>query len=149
MAGVLRAHNPLVRSINECFTNRLVINCISDGPAGTRHCLPTFGVVAMRDRWVDRYSSGVSIPANQQRHAHGSHRSVVKPMSRDDDAYSWVRLRVADCLEHKSRCGSGRQYLPKPDSYDPDALTTEALDRLRKDLPPGYRFYLRPRDWGS
>jgi len=156
---VLRAHSQLARSINECFTNQLVINCIQDGGISARYCVPTYAVVAMRDRWVDRYSSSVSIPANQQRHVRGSHTSIVKPSSRDDDAYRWVRLRIKDCFEHKPHCGSrglggssGEGSHPRVDISTRDSvieLTLEEFDRLRKDLPEGYRFRLRGRDWGS
>ncbi len=145
---VLKAHSELALQINECFTNKLVINCSAEGAIGRRHCVPTFAVVGLRDKWVDRYSSGVSIPANQKKHAAGSHTSVTKPSGREDDVYNWVRLRLKDCLDHVIRCPS-RHHKPSAEHTrkSPEVrLPTESYERVMKELPEDRRI-IKPQDW--
>jgi hypothetical protein len=148
---VLRAHSDLVKGIHDCFTNKLVINCTGEGSIGRRFCVPTYAVAGLRDKWVDRYSSGVSIPTNQMKHADGSHTSITKPSSREDDVYRWVRLRIMSCLDHTVQC---RSRLQRPSGQDtgtpPDAeFSPEMYDRVKKSLPADHRIIIRPQDWGS
>lgn len=150
---VLRAHSGYARGIGECFTNKLVIDidCAGNGGLRDRHCVPTYGVIGMKDMWVDRFSAGVSIPVNQKKHASRTHTSVTKPSGREDDIYNWVRLRIADCFDHAGRCPSRRQA---PAAGDPGARPAvqrpaELYERIMKSLPEDRRMIFPPQDWGS
>lgn len=148
---VLRAHGRFVQAIGSCFTNQLVTSCAQNGPIGERYCVPTYAAIALGDRWVDGYSAGVGIPANQQRHVHRSHKSIVKPLNRDDDAYKWLSLRIKDCFGHAPVCKSipSNIFPDVGQTADGVELTIEQFERIKKDLPPGARLYLRDRDWGA
>ncbi len=145
---VLQAHSELVHQINECFANKLVINCTAEGSIGRRHCVPTFAVVGLRDKWVDRYSSGVSIPANQKKHVAGTHTSITKPSGREDDVYNWVRLRIMDCLEHVMKCPSRDQKPSAERTRKPleVQLPIELYERVMKELPEDRRIIIAPQD---
>jgi hypothetical protein len=149
---VLRAHSSFTREINSCFTNKLIINCAGNGLIDQKHCVPTYAVIGLRDKWVDRYSSGVSIPANQMKHAPRTHTGVIKPSSREDDVYNWVRLRVGDCLNHIARCpGKAERPAAQETGARPDIIEVpaDAYDRVMKSLPDDLKIIIRRQDWGS
>jgi hypothetical protein len=150
---VLRAHSELVTGIHECFTNKLAINikCAGAGGVGERHCVPTYGVIGMKDRWVDRYSAGVSIPANQLKHVARTHTGVCKPSGREDDVYNWVRMRIADCLDHTGRCPSRQQAAAgsEPGSGVEVEVPAGMYERIIKSIPEHRRIIIRPQDWGA
>jgi alpha-beta hydrolase superfamily lysophospholipase len=147
---ILRAHSSFTREINSCFTNKLVINCTGRGPIDRRHCVPTYAVVGLRDKWVDGYSSGVSIPANQMKHVPRTHTGVTKPSGREDDVYNWVRLRISDCLNHIAQCPGKSQ---RPGAQEAGAQLLEipgdAYDRVMKSLPDDLKMIIKRQDWGS
>jgi pimeloyl-ACP methyl ester carboxylesterase len=99
---VLRAHSGFVTQIQECCTNKLVIDNGIGNSVPDRHYVPVYAVVGLRDKWVDRYSSGVAIPVNQKKHAAGSHTSVPKPSGREDPVYRWLCGQVVDCFENQA-----------------------------------------------
>jgi hypothetical protein len=149
---VLRAHSNFTREINSCFTNKLIINCSTRASTDDRHCIRTYAVIGLRDKVVDRYSSGVSIPANQMKHVPRTHRGVNKPSGREDDVYNWVRLRVGDCFNHFTQC-PGKAGRPAPleagNQGEMIEIPADAYDRVMKSLPDDLKFIIKRQDWGA
>jgi hypothetical protein len=88
----LAPHGWLVTSIAEIFTDRVVGE---EAHAGHSHfVIPSYVVAAAEDRWVDLFSAGVNVPSERRRTVRGSHKSPVKPRTKNDDAYRWVRDRI-------------------------------------------------------
>ena len=56
------------------------------------------GLVGIRDRVVDWLSSSLDLTRNQVKHVRATHKSIVKPKSRQDGAYAWILSKVQDCL---------------------------------------------------
>jgi pimeloyl-ACP methyl ester carboxylesterase len=94
----LRAGSTLATEANQCFQDRLITTTDYVSPSSRKH-IPTFAVIATGDRWVDRLSSGLGLGTDQQKIVTGSHSSIVRPASKDDDAYVWFRERVVKCFE--------------------------------------------------
>lgn len=100
-ARALRPHGNLVSSLNETFVNRL--NMRDDGRAlGDLIPMPTWAVVASSDYWVDALSATLNLPASQQKNVRGSHKSIVKPVSSDTEAYLFVLDKIKACLKHSA-----------------------------------------------
>jgi hypothetical protein len=95
---VLRAHSEFVQEINRRFNDRV---CSDNrnvlGPAD-RYFIPTYAVLATGDVWVDEFSSTLNLPSDQIKYVRSSHRSVVKPESREGELYSWIFHKIDDCF---------------------------------------------------
>jgi phosphoserine phosphatase/pimeloyl-ACP methyl ester carboxylesterase len=94
-ARALRPHGDLIAEITKTFDNYLSPRI--DQPLPDRATIPTFVVVAASDQWVDRLSAGLAIPAAQSKTVIGSHTSIVKPRSKESDAYQFVLAKINDC----------------------------------------------------
>ncbi len=94
-ARALRPHGELIAGITTSFDNYLSPRI--DQPLPARATIPTFVVVAASDQWVDRLSAGLAIPAAQSKTVIGSHTDIVKPKSRDSDAYQFVLTKINEC----------------------------------------------------
>ncbi len=94
----LRAHSRFVTELNETFKNR--IDNTGEALARLDHdaSIPVFGVIGLRDAWVDRLSASLDLPRSQTKNVRESHTSIVKPASRHDGAYEWILGRIKDCL---------------------------------------------------
>ncbi|GAB1691192.1 tetratricopeptide repeat protein [Krasilnikovia sp. M28-CT-15] len=86
------AHGALVTQLNTFFTTRVVVDGSEPGP--DRESLPTWGVLGASDFWVDTLSASLGLPMNRTRRVRGSHTSIVKPATRDADAFRFVLDRV-------------------------------------------------------
>lgn len=93
----LRPHGRYVTEITEIFQNRLN-NDVGATIAG-RIPLPAYSVCAASDQWVDRLSAGINISAAQTKTVRGSHTSIVKPPSKNTDAYVFVKERIEESLQ--------------------------------------------------
>jgi pimeloyl-ACP methyl ester carboxylesterase len=95
---VLRAHSRFVTELNEAFKNRIdnTGNALVD--ADHEASIPVFGVIGLRDAWVDRLSASLDLPRSQTKNVRESHTSIVKPASRHDGAYEWILAKIKACL---------------------------------------------------
>ena len=96
-AKLLRTHGKQNTSIQQRFTNRVLIGSDSAAPGDGRLLLPTFGMRATRDRFVDDLSSTMGLPESRFKTVRGTHSSIIKPRDRDHEGYRWLRLRILDC----------------------------------------------------
>ncbi|BFU45340.1 hypothetical protein [Krasilnikovia sp. MM14-A1004] len=88
----LVAHGALVTQLNTFFTTRVVLDGSEPGP--NRESLPTWGVLGSSDFVVDTLSASLGLPMNRTRRVRGSHTSIVKPATRQADAFRYVADRV-------------------------------------------------------
>jgi pimeloyl-ACP methyl ester carboxylesterase len=108
-ARILRAHSEFVTKVQERLVDRFVLHQVGPGHDEGRFVLPTYAVIATRDRWVDSFSSRLGLPRENVRRVRGTHRSMVKPLTRNDDAYRWMLPRLVACVDKShpvSRAGS-------------------------------------------
>jgi pimeloyl-ACP methyl ester carboxylesterase len=147
---ILAAHSQFVTRIQKFMTTKLATNCTEISAISRRHCVPTYAVTGLRDKWADRYSSAVGIPDNQIKHFGVPHTQVTKPSSREDVVYDWVRLRTKDCLNHVAQCPSRFRGSQTPEAGSPVEfqLSAEALKRMIK-LAADMGIIIRHPDWGS
>jgi len=89
----LRPHGRYVSEVNELFTNHIQtqLQCPSNG----RIHLPCYALVAASDFWVDPLSAGVNLAEAQKMIVRGTHTSIVRPKSSDDDGFRFI----TKCLE--------------------------------------------------
>jgi pimeloyl-ACP methyl ester carboxylesterase len=95
-ARALQAHGSLVTQINQTFEDHVALD---EGVHTLRKAtIPTWAVEGIHDRWVDPLSAAIGLPSSRRKVVRGSHTSIVKPSSKDADAYSWVKARIKTAL---------------------------------------------------
>ncbi len=92
----LRPHGPFVSRITQTFTDHLVLDdkVVATGKA----VLPTWAILGASDFWVDRLSAGLGLDARRTKLARGSHTDIVKPQTKENDVYAFVRQCLIRCL---------------------------------------------------
>lgn len=95
-ARALKPHGELVTKINHSFEDHIEL----DEKADTlrKETIPTWAVEGISDLWVDSLSSGIGLASSRRKVVRGSHTSIVKPPSKDADAYVWVKERIGIAL---------------------------------------------------
>jgi len=93
---VLKAHGDLITEIQRIFTDRVIADPHPAQPAGI--VIPAFVVAGAEDNWVDQFSAGLNVHSSRMNNIRGSHTSAVKPRTRTDDGYKWVRDRIRDIV---------------------------------------------------
>jgi pimeloyl-ACP methyl ester carboxylesterase len=101
---VLRPHSNYIKQINKIFQDNLKLKASARVRPSN---ISTWAVIAGADLWVDELSSSIGLPGEQLFKVAGSHTSVVKPATKDSDAYGFVR-----------RCISLAALLPGEQSTD-------------------------------
>jgi hypothetical protein len=95
-ARALKPHGEFVTNINRSFEDYIEL----DENAGTLNkvTIPTWAVEGISDLWVDSLSSGIGLGSSRRKVVRGSHTSIVKPPSKEADAYVWVKERIQIAL---------------------------------------------------
>ena len=147
----LAAHGRLVTQLNTFFTTRLVLD--GSPPTAGREALPTWAVLGASDIWVDTLSASLGLALNRTRRVRGSHSAIVKPATRDADAFRFV----ADCVSRLVEPSGPRLSAELP-TRDPAPAVGVFFDRLelRSDLRefvtnPRQRLFVlaAPPGWGK
>ena len=103
----LSSQGAFVENLHRTFVDRISASDRSPG----KLFLPVFAITASEDAWVSVLSSGLNIPSCNRKVVRGSHTRIVKPSSRDNDAYRWVldwvrylidQASVSDCAPQVS-----------------------------------------------
>lgn len=94
-AKVLKAHNHFLTDISDTLSNHLLTKEGIDATIKTT--IPTWAVLGASDFWVDELSAGVGISSDQKKITRGTHKSIVKPKSKDQPEYSWIVNRLSKC----------------------------------------------------
>jgi len=97
-ARVLKAHNRYLADIETVFRDH--IHCGLSYPLEEKHHIPCWALIAADDYWVDRLSAGIGLGANQRTTIGGSHTEIVKPKSKTDDGFRFVRSCIQRAILH-------------------------------------------------
>ena len=131
----LKPHGAFVTRIHETFRNHLVID-EGDVRLG-KTLLPTWAILADSDRWVDPLSAGLSLPANRKKMVRGSHTEIVKPTSKEADAYLFLRRALNVCLE-KSAALPGRLYTEEQQRRHAISQVIQVLVGVAEETSPNF-----------
>ena len=96
----LRPHSKLTAAVTRTFADRVAVS--ADGAGQKDYVIPTWIVAGAEDFWVDSLSAGLGVPANRRKTVRRSHTGVVKPKSKQDDTYRWVRDHVNNSVRESS-----------------------------------------------
>lgn len=122
----LRAHSDLVADTYRTLLDHVVAkpSHIESG----KYYIPSYVVAGAEDNWVDRFSSGLGVVAENLNTVRGSHFETVKPAHKQNDTYIWVKGKLRRLL-------AGLR--PPPDLFeDFDLAGKLMIDRaaLRKNV---------------
>lgn len=106
----LRPHGDFVMRLNETFVNSLSLDESVTAPG--KIVIPTRAVLGASDFWVDKLSASLRLPDKHIKMVRGSHRAIVKPQTKQTDAYQFVR----GCIETFLRISEDLRPLPASDS---------------------------------
>ncbi len=95
-ARALRPHGDFIDRVNTTFEDQIALD--ERIVTYRRQTIPTWSVEGANDFWVDRLSAGIGLASSRRKVVKGSHTSIVKPASRDDSAYAWVKERIGICM---------------------------------------------------
>ncbi|MDQ6868170.1 MAG: hypothetical protein M3178_07105 [Pseudomonadota bacterium] len=84
----LKPHGDFVTGIHETFINSIVLD--EGGRKPDHITIPTWAVQGDSDFWVDKLSAGLGLPDPQKKTVRGSHTAIVKPRSKESEAYQFV-----------------------------------------------------------
>ena len=92
---VLAAHSAFVKAVQTRFADVVQTSDLT-GLSPERFYIPTYAMVATHDKWVDDMSSRLGLSRDRIKIVRGTHTSLIKPKTRDDDGYRWFlpRLRM-------------------------------------------------------
>jgi pimeloyl-ACP methyl ester carboxylesterase len=124
-ARALSPHNELTLRIQQIFTERVVAEASQAKP--NQYVIPAYVVAAAEDNWVDQFSAGLNVSRDRILNVRGSHTSAVKPRTRNDDAYLWIRNHIRALVE--SIRSEARQPASVPLTVD-EAVKADIADAL-------------------
>ena len=110
----LKPHGEFVTGLHDTLVNNRVVLDETRAKSGDI-IIPTWAVLGASDHWVDKLSAGLNLPEARKRRVRGSHRAIVKPKSKQSDAYEYVRDRIAEVCrlrEKRTERASSRLSLP-------------------------------------
>lgn len=106
----LKPHNHYLNRIEDVFRNQ--IHADTDYPFNDKLHIPCWALRAAEDFWVDPLSAGITIRAEQMRTVRGTHTSIVKPKSLDEDGFRFTTEILKQAL-------SGHAELFRKDECSP------------------------------
>jgi hypothetical protein len=101
---------PAVRWRSAPVNNRVVLD---DTRAQSEDIIiPTWAVLGVFDYWVDKLSAGLQLSDARKRTVRGSHTAIVKPQSKQSDAYQYVHDRIREAYFQRRSAGLSQPSLP-------------------------------------
>ena len=94
----LATHSDLITRIDRSLHTNVHLSDTGDAEDKIR--IPTWVVRASSDKLVSKLSSSVHLGEERIRTVHGQHGDIVKPPTKEDDAYIFVAERIRLCLTH-------------------------------------------------
>jgi pimeloyl-ACP methyl ester carboxylesterase len=91
----LKPHGDFVTSLHDTLVNHQIVLDESHAQSGDI-VISTWAVLGASDRWVDKLSAGLHLPESRKKMVRGSHTEIVKPQSKQSDAYPFVHDRVQE-----------------------------------------------------
>lgn len=92
----LKPHNQYLNTIEDVFRNQ--IHSGIEYPLDDKLHIPCWALRAAEDFWVDPLSAGVGMKAEQMRTVRGTHTSIVKPKSLDEDGFRFTTEVLKEAL---------------------------------------------------
>lgn len=105
---VLRTHSRFVVELTDTFRNKIDTSGRRAYDPLYEVSIPTFGVIGLRDKMVDRLSSSLDLSRDQCKHVQATHKDIVKPRSKQDGAYAWILAKIQECLATTYACDAAR-----------------------------------------
>ena len=129
---ILRAHSQYITKIGKMLTNSFNIEEVN---TGRKYHIPIWAVRGGNDNWVDKFSATSGVPDKQCLTSTGTHKTVVKPTSKESQEYEFVVNRIKklqnsflDKNAHKNKKKLFRTYyypLMAPNIFDRDIQLAE------------------------
>jgi pimeloyl-ACP methyl ester carboxylesterase len=107
----LKPHGEFVTRLHETLVNHVILDESHAKP--DKIVIPTWAVLGASDFWVDKLSAGLQLPDRRKKMVRGSHTAVVKPQSKQSDAYLFVHDCLKACL---GRLGTRHESPPSSQS---------------------------------
>lgn len=125
-AALLAPHSAFIRRIHTTLAGRISLD--PDVRVPGRITVPTWSLSGGPDRVVDPLSSTIGIPPWRTKTVHDDHVEMVKPESKQCDAYQWIESSIRD--------GAVTREPPaRPPDEGADEDADEAVRRF-ESLPP-------------
>jgi hypothetical protein len=102
---VLKAHGKLVTDIQKIFNDQVVADPTPAKP--NAFVIPAYVVAPAEDLWVSRFSAGLSVGSARTNSIRGTHTTGVKPETKADDSYEWLRDRIREIVQASAPAPSG------------------------------------------
>src|SRR3984893_9957861 len=119
----LKPHGDFVAGLHDTLVNNGGV--LDETRAQPRDIvIPTWAVLGASDHWVDKLSAGLNLPDARKRMVRGSHKAIVKPQSKQSDAYQFVRDRIQEV-------DIQRRFAADPVPSQPSLPLVAARRRLR------------------
>ena len=134
-ARILAAHSRFITAVQIRFADVVQVSELT-GLSPERFYIPTYAMVATNDKWVDEMSSRLGLSRDRIKIVRGTHKSLIKPKTRDDDGYRWLlpRLRMVMNVDaYREIPGSAPSGTPRNSGlqvFVPASLGSDYLLRL-------------------
>jgi hypothetical protein len=102
----LKPHGEFVRAVCDTLTNNRVVLDDTRAQSGDI-VIPTWAVLGTSDHWVDKLSGGLNLPDSRKKIVRGSHTEIVKPRSKQSDAYQFIHDRLKEVWDKQKLKMSG------------------------------------------
>jgi hypothetical protein len=123
---VLKTHNKYVTKIEGTFRDR--IHSGLSFPLDDKEHVPCWALLASDDFWVDRLSAGIGLQSNQQRTVSGTHTSIVKPKTKNDDGFRFISECLTRLVSNSER--PRRKFESRPARFDELSVINELAVKL-------------------
>ena len=141
----LKAHGPLATETNQTFLDRL--HMVEGDWRRDRTTVPVWAVEGSSDLWVDRLSAGLGLDSTRKLTVRGSHTSIVKPLTGDDDAYRFLRKCAVTAFEHaRARVPDSVSNTADQGRIEPSGLPAPGVVIDRLQLLNDVRAFLEDRE---
>jgi len=115
----LKPHGAFITDLHDTLVNNRVVLDDSRAQSGDL-VIPTWAVLGASDHWVDKLSAGLNLPDARKKMVRGSHTEIVKPATKQSDAYEYVRDRIKQAFLRQTSATStlSLPWLPLDEAFE-------------------------------
>jgi pimeloyl-ACP methyl ester carboxylesterase len=104
-AWALKPHGEFVAGLHDLLVDHHIV--VDETRAESNDIvIPTWAVLGAFDYWVDKLSAGLRLPSARKKTVRGSHSAIVKPATKQTDAYEFVRDRIFELCRKTNESSS-------------------------------------------